>query len=117
MEKEEQHVQCERAGSTVTKQQSKKSAFALRSVNPCSAILRSSQRSERKNPRAGSKKVKKIYVVFFEKKESDAGGARISSEAGISGFSTADSAHLPVSRLRRTAPPPPHGPAPPAALL
>lgn len=46
MEKERRggkHVQSERAGFTVTKQQSNKSALALRNVNPCSAILRSSQ--------------------------------------------------------------------------
>lgn len=46
MEKEEKRVQSERAGFTVTKQQPSKSAFALRNVNPCSAILRSSQRLE-----------------------------------------------------------------------
>lgn len=51
MEKERRggkHVQSERAGFTVTKQQSNKSALALRNVNPCSAILRSSQRYKKK---------------------------------------------------------------------
>lgn len=37
-------VQCERAASTVTKQQSSKSALALRTVNPSRAILISTQR-------------------------------------------------------------------------
>ena len=42
-------VQSERAASTVTnQQQSNKSASALRNVNPCSAILRSRQRLEKK---------------------------------------------------------------------
>lgn len=64
LEKEEGgHVQSERVGFTVTKQQSNKSAFALRNVNPCSAILRSSQRLE--NNQTDIKKTKLEIVFFF----------------------------------------------------
>lgn len=51
-------VQCERAASTVTKQQSNKSALALRNVNPCRAILISRQRR-------GSREKKSEFNFFF----------------------------------------------------
>lgn len=75
--KEGEHVQCERAGFTVTKQQSNKSAFALRNVNPCSAILRSSQRLE--NSQTENKKLE-ILQRFNEKSrcEKEEGGESLS---------------------------------------
>lgn len=68
MEKERKAVQSEWAGFTVTKQQSNKSALALRNVNPCSAIFISRQRLEKR--KTANKKLLLFlgfFGVFFEK--------------------------------------------------
>lgn len=61
MEKERKAVQSEWAGFTVTKQQSNKSALALRNVNPCSAIFISRQRLEKR--KTANKKL--LLLGFF----------------------------------------------------
>ena len=76
MEKEENRVQ---SASTVTKQQSNKSACALRSVNPCSAIVRSGQRSEN-TPNWRFKIIKVRYSGEILAQAGEGGGERSCGE-------------------------------------
>lgn len=131
MSHERRHVQSERAAFTVTQQQSNKSAFALRNVNPRSAILRSRQRLENSNAENGKLRgffcffllagregrgESSFFLQFFEKSSCKSenvqpvrgGGAPVQSEVRqqpqeVSGPRTARTARLPVS----SAPPPP----------